>query len=59
MKPRIPGDYPTQPRQTDSMDQKDPLFIKYCSYRAAMANQLVTAMPFANWKEQYIESLEY
>ena len=53
--PRIPGDEPVQPRSTDMQDQKDPLFRKYCAYRAAMASQLVTAMPFASWREQYLD----
>lgn len=57
LNPRIPGDYPSQPRSTDAADQKDPLFTKYCSYRSKMAAQLVRAMPFAAWKEQYLESL--
>ena len=57
LNPRIPGDYAPQPRSTDAVDQKDPLFAKYCGYRAKMAAQLVRAIPFAAWKEQYLENL--
>lgn len=51
--PRIEGDYPSQPRSNDAQDQKDPLFTKYCAYRASMASQLVRAMPFSTRREQY------